>query len=246
MNGLLVRIGIDHAYGNWNAPVNPVSGHFVYVPIPEDSRAAFQNGMGRSFGSLVPRLEAFCREQNVDLRRDLKFPAGIVSRHMHLDPDFDFLTYGDDGNRRGAGILKLSAGDLVVFYAGLRPVAACEHRLIYALVGLYVVDEIIRLPDVPIARWIENAHTRKLRHGQSDVIVRARPRVSGRLERCIPIGELRDRAYRVRNDVLAAWGGLSVKDGYIQRSAVPPSFLSPKQFYGWFLRQQIALIASNG
>src|SRR5262249_34044485 len=143
----------------------------------------------------------------------------------HLDPDFDFLTYGDDGNRRGAGIFKLSSGDLLAFYAGLRPIAPCGHRLIYAVVGLYVIDEVLRLPDVTPNRWIENAHTRKAHPGRGDVIVRARQGVSGRLGRCIPIGELRDRAYRVTKDVLDAWGGLSVRDGYIQRSAVPPSFL---------------------
>ena len=37
------------------------------------------------------------------------------------------------------------------------------------------------------------------------------------------LGEWRDRAYRVRKDLLKTWGGLSVNDGYIQRSAVPPS-----------------------
>ncbi len=245
MNGLLVRIGIDHAYGKWNAPVDPASGEFVYVPIPEDRKSTFHEGMGRRFDDVVPRLEAFCRGRKVDLQGDLKFPTEVVGRHMHLDPDFDFLTYGDDGTRRGAGILKLSPHDLLVFYAGLRPVTACEHRLIYALVGLYVIDEVLRLPDVTRDRWIENAHTRKVNQGHGDVIVRARRGVSGRLQRCIPIGELRDRAYRVRQDVLDAWGGLSVKDGYIQRSVVPPSFVAPEQFYEWFLRHGISLVASN-
>jgi hypothetical protein len=201
--------------------------------------------MGRRFYDVMPRLEAFCHDHEVDLRSDLKFPAEIITQHMHLDPDFDFLTYGDDGTRRGAGILTLSSGDLLVFYAGLRPITACEHRLIYALVGLYVIDEVLRLPDVTPDRWIENAHTRKVNQGQGDVIVRARRGVSGRLQRCIPIGELRDRAYRVRKEVLGAWGGLSVRDGYIQRSAVPPSFLDAEQFYEWFLKQDIFLEASN-
>lgn len=142
--------------------------------------------------------------------------------------------------------MKLVAGDLVVFYAGLRPVMACEHRLIYALAGLYVVDEIVRLPDVPVSRWNENAHTRRLDQGSQDVIVRARRGVSGRLDQCIPIGELRDRAYRVREDILDAWGGLSVKHGYIQRSIVPPSFLTADRFYEWFLRQVVAAIPRNG
>jgi hypothetical protein len=32
MKGLLVRIGVDQAYGGWNAPVD-ADGQFVYVPI---------------------------------------------------------------------------------------------------------------------------------------------------------------------------------------------------------------------
>jgi hypothetical protein len=65
------------------------------------------------------------------------------------------------------------------------------------------------------------------------------------LERCIPIGEWRDRAYRVRKDLLEAWGGLSVKNGYVQRSAVPPVFDNAKRFYDWFKRQSVQLVNRN-
>ncbi len=51
------------------------------------------------------------------------------------------LTYGDDGARRGAGIAQLSSGDLLAFHAGLRPIVACEHRPIYAVVDLFVIAE---------------------------------------------------------------------------------------------------------
>ena len=34
MKGLLVRIGVDQAYGGCNVPVH-ADRHFVYVPIPE-------------------------------------------------------------------------------------------------------------------------------------------------------------------------------------------------------------------
>jgi hypothetical protein len=36
MRGLLVRVGVDQAYGHWNGPVDPASGQFVYVTIPEE------------------------------------------------------------------------------------------------------------------------------------------------------------------------------------------------------------------
>jgi hypothetical protein len=78
------------------------------------------------------------------------------------------------------------------------------------------------------------------------MIVRARRGVSGRLKRCIPIGEYRDRAYRVRRDLLSAWGGLDVKNGYVQRSARLPEFRDAALFYRWFLAQEPQLVASNG
>ena len=59
---------------------------------------------------------------------------------------------------------------------------------------MYVVDEVIEAPKVDDARRRENAHTRKAVLAEHDIIVRARPGVSGRCERCIPIGEKRGQS----------------------------------------------------
>jgi len=245
MKGTLVRVGIDQTYGHWNAPVDPVSCQFVYVPIPEDPDVQMHPGLGRSFTQVLPALDGFCARHKCNVDYDLNFPYSLVGSYVHLDPDFGELTYGDVGNRRGAGIAKMRNGDLLAFYAGLRPIRECEHKLIYALVGLYVVDEVVLADDVPRARWSENAHTRRVKRGTMDIVVRAKQSVSGRLERCIPIGEWRNNAYRVRRSILDEWGGLSVKDGYIQRSAVPPSFIEPERFYRWFLNQEVRLCQRN-
>jgi len=61
----------------------------------------------------------------------------------------------------------------------------------------------------------------------------------------LPIGEWRDRAYRVRRDVLEAWGGLSVKDGYIQRSARLPQLSDPMRFQRWLASKKPILIQAN-
>ncbi|MGD0896815.1 MAG: hypothetical protein ABR915_03195 [Thermoguttaceae bacterium] len=244
MKALLVRIGIDQAYGGWNAPVD-AEGRFVYVPIPESPGTRFHPGLDRRYGEVLPALRRFCREHDCDLCGDLRFPEGLLKRAMHLDPDFDCLTYGDEGARRGAGMVDMVAGDLLVFYGGLRPVHECEHRLVYALMGMYVVKEVVPAADVPPERWHENAHVRKIKRGETDIVVRAKPGVSGRFDRCVPIGEWRSGAYRVRNDVLDAWGGLSVKDGFIQRSAVPPTFSNPRKFLKWLPKQGIRLVARN-
>jgi hypothetical protein len=244
MKGLLVRIGVDQAYGGWNAPVDG-EGRFVYVPIPEKFGTPFHPGLERRYDEVLPALHRFCGEHHCDLFGDLRFPQELPHRSMHLDPDFECLTYGDEGARRGAQMVNMVEGDVLVFYGGLRPVHPCQHKLIYALMGFYVVHEVVPVTSVPSHRWYENAHVRKTNRGKTDIVVRAKSAVSGRLDRCVPIGEWRSGAYRVRQDVLDAWGGLSVKDGFIQRSAVPPTLNKPKQFLGWLKKQYVRLIARN-
>ena len=244
MKGLLIRIGIDQAYGGWNAPVS-ANGEFVYVPIPEKLGTTFRPGLERLYGEFLPALYRFCAEHGCDLSSDLFFPTGLLQFSMHLDPDFECLTYGDDGGRRGAGLVGMSRGDLLVFYGGLRPIHRCEQRLIYALMGVYVVEEVVAVATVPEHRCFENAHVRKAMLGKSDVVVRALQSSSGRFDRCISIGEWRDGAYRVRRELLSAWGGLSVKDGFIQRSAVPPTLTNPHQFMAWLQKQEVQLIRCN-
>jgi hypothetical protein len=62
------------------------------------------------------------------------------------------------------------------------------------------------------------------------LVVRAKPGFSGRVDRCVPIGEWRDGAYRVCQELVHAWGSLSVKGGFIQRSAVVPALNRSDQF----------------
>ena len=164
---------------------------------------------------------------------------------MHLDPDFHELTYGDNGARRGATMSWMNSGDLLVFYSSLRPIKACAHKLIYAIIGLYVVKEVVSVGKVEKKRWKQNAHTRRVKPQAAEIVIRAEKNESGRLESCIPIGEWRDRAYRVREDLIKKWGGISVNNGYIQRSAVPPALTHPQRFYDWFLKQKVRLIPSN-
>ena len=242
MEAILIRVGVDQTYGQWNAPVDPESGHFVYVPIPE--KRAFRPGLERSYREVLPALQRFALRFELDLESSLGLPRGLLDHTVHLDPDFDWLTYGDNGDKRGAGIKHLSEGDLLVFYAGLRSVRA-SRKLVYGLVGLYVVDNVLPARSVLPDQYKSNAHTRRLKIAARDIVVRAKPSVSGRLTRCVPIGEWRDGAYRVTPGLLKKWGGLSVKDGYVQRSARPPAFLNASKFYRWFLRQEVELIQRN-
>jgi putative DNA base modification enzyme with NMAD domain len=233
VKGILIRVGIDQAFGRWNAPADPETGDFAYVPIPD---AAQRSGLETPYSSLRPALSKFPKAT---------LPLALAGKAMHLDPDFEHLTYGDNGLRRGRGLGELQRGDFAVFFAGLRPMGVWPDPLLYALIGFYRVQELVRLGEVPRERWIENAHTRRAEHRATDVIVRAERGFSGRLRHFLVVGEWRDRAYRVRRDLLKTWGGLSCRDGYIQRSAVPPTFLDAERFVRWFEGQAPELVAMN-
>ncbi len=232
MNGLLVRVGIDSTDGCWNAPVRLASSEFAYVTITESK--PLRDGTARRYDEFIPVAARFGEH----------LPEPLLGQPTHLDPDFECLTYGDQGQRAKRITAHVSSGDLLAFFAALRPVDGPPRPLIYALIGLYVVAEIVAAESVPKARWRENAHTRRVPH-DDDIVVRAKPGVSGRLRRCLPIGELRDRVYRVRKDLLDAWGGLDIKDGYIHRSVRLPAFLNADKFYRWFLAQKPELVAEN-
>jgi len=154
MKAFLVRIGVDQAYGGWNAPVDHTTGEFVYVPIPEKA-TEFQPGCRRLLSEFLPAMQCFSQSRKMELSEIFRGRPDALNNPVHLDPDFEHLTYGDNGDRRGAGLASLVTNDLVAFYSGLRPVTKCSHKLIYALVGLYVVQEVAKIQDIPSARWHE-------------------------------------------------------------------------------------------
>jgi len=110
MKAYLVRVGIDQAFGGWNAPIDPGTGAFVYIPIPEDANATFQPGLAMSY---EPFRHALAQFHSVPATTSM-LPASLAGLAPHLDPDFDRLTYGDNGLRRGKGLCDLVSGDLVI------------------------------------------------------------------------------------------------------------------------------------
>lgn len=230
-----MRVAADQSDGGgqWNGPVDSATGEFAYIAIPEN--APSHPGLTKPYSLTSSALACF----------GWSLPAHLTTRNMHLDPDFECLTYGDQGERAKQICNKLGAGDLIVFYAGLRDVHE-SVQLVYGIIGLYVIDDIVPAVTIPTQRWLENAHTRRvLAPDANDIVVRARSTVSGRLTRCLPIGDYRQRAYRVWPDMLTVWGGLSVNNGYLQRSARLPEFLDTAKFYRWFLGQNVPIIQRN-
>ncbi len=252
MKGILIRVGADGTDdgGNWNAPVDPQTGQFVYVPITE-SVVPFHPGCERRFDEVADPLLDFLSERGVPTAKWQKKLDAKRGQPMHLDPDFETLTYGDDGDKRGRHLREFQPDDVIVFFSGLQSLVP-SNDFVYALIGVYIIEEIVGACDVDDARRRENAHTRKQARAPRDIVVRARPGVSGRCERCIPIGEKRGVSnYYLRPDIEAAWGGLLKGDGtprassWISRSAVPPLIGDPKGFLRWWQDQGVSLHPRN-
>jgi len=242
MKAALIRVGVDHTYGKWNSVADPCTKEFIYAPIP--TNAKLSPGMSTDYSQVSKALGSFPKGCTAGMQPgSINLPHNLLGKHSHLDPDYEYLTYGDNGDKRGKIPSGFVSGDLLVFYSGLGNIH--KNNLVYAIVGLYVVDKVVKAYMVPPADRHKNAHTRVDSIYKSDIVVFAKPRVSGRLEKYIEIGEYRDRAYRVTKAMLQKWGGLSVKDGYIQRSITPPVYNDPSKFYSWFKEQNIKLIQRN-
>ena len=245
MRGLLVRVGADQSDkgGGFNGPVDSRTGEFTYVPIPEDQESRLDMKKPYAENMLVSNAIS-------------KLDISVSQPNMHLDPDFEHLTYGDE-RCKGCRIYtmwKESDGlDFLVFYAGLCDVNPDNEHLVYAIVGFYMIDEVIQATDVSPSRYDENAHTRRAQPREDEIVVRATRGESGRLERCMPIGCHRTHcdkphghlSYRVIPDFLTIWGGLLISDGFLQRSAYLPEFKDAERFLKWFRKHRPKLIAQN-
>ncbi|MCW5764824.1 MAG: hypothetical protein KIT68_02470 [Phycisphaeraceae bacterium] len=252
MRAILIRVGADgtDGGGNWVAPVDPDSGRFVYIPIPENA-VAFHPGCERRFDEVAAPLASFLKEHSADARPWRTRIDAKRGQPMHLDPDFEHLTYGDSGDARGRDLRDFRSDDLIAFYSALKPIRPAD-ALVYALVGVYVVDEVVWAPSVDDARRGENAHTRKADRAPRDIVVRARPGVSGRCERCIPVGEKRGTSnYYLRRDVESAWGGLVKADGsprkssWLNMSGSMPLLGNPEGFAQWWAKQSVPIVRRN-
>lgn len=240
IKGLLMRVGIDKTFGKYNAPINPATNDYLYMPIPED-RHSFKPGMQTSYDDIAPRFKEWAK----DNESETKFPDHLNCRNCHLDPDFSCLSYGDQGSGRGNRVGKLIKGDFLAFFASFKPIRPCPHKLIYALFGIMVVDKVVKVSDIFDIDLSLNAHSRITDVNGDHLVVFAQPEYSGRFRTAIPIGEFRNGAYRVTNDTMNKWGGLDVKDGFIQRSVCPPWFTNTAKFTEWLHGQHPKLIHSN-
>lgn len=247
----LVRVGIDSTRsaaldcGGWNSPVNAETGEYVYVPLMQSwPELRARSELRRGYRELLPVLDRF-RTSNGDVR-SAHLPERLHGAEMHLDPDFEHLTYGDCATPRGTRISRFGPRDWMVFFSGFRPVQR-SAELHYAIFGKYEVESICAASAIADRDSHINAHTRPAVRLGGDVVIRARGVVSGRLRRCILIGELRGqprRMYRVTHSLLESWGGIHSNDGYIQRGS-PFELAKPERFIHWWSGLEAELVSTN-
>ena len=127
MNVVLLRIGIDTGCGGIHGPLF-ADGTFEYVPIPDghaiDNRT-YRNTSGRHGRKLIDYFPDSMRDRMAD-------------QPIHFDPEFETFTYGDPTTPK-AGLRHLEAGDLLVFYCGLKGWDCVADSALY-LMGFFEVE----------------------------------------------------------------------------------------------------------
>ncbi len=245
--GLLVRVGIDSTAGCWIAPCRS-DGRFCYVPMGSSDHLS--KNYDPRYEQCKKSVDRLCKLADGEVPRKCKWPTRLPKHpHAHFDPDFENCTHGEGSDgRRGKRILDILPNAdkrFIVFYAALRSIDS--SHLVYSIIGFYWIREIRQAKDIPPTKRGLNEHTRHpMWHPDSrDIVIYARKKDSGRLLRHIPIGEYRDRAWRVRRDLCKQWGDVDLKKGYLQRGMHPAKFKRPERFLKWFYRQSPKRIRRN-
>lgn len=206
MSLILVGIGSDSKNAS-NCPPIFDDGSFEYIPIPEEHEtsetATFEN-------------EGF--DEHLDhVIHDGEKTDDLDRVHLHHDPNFEELTFGDPGKSRSA-LLSLEPDDILAFYTGLTPPGQTrpKHRF---LIGYFTVDRVVNFRSLKrdlLEREIElnkgNAHIKRYlkRHNQHHLenlaIVQGK-KPGGLLDEAIKLSGGRPDApnYYFREKWLKAW-----------------------------------------
>jgi hypothetical protein len=184
---LLLRVGMDRGTGGALGPIFS-DGSFEYIPIPE----TVPTRCSSTYATLPGRHTRFLASV---------LPSRLADRHPHIDPDFNFATYGDAAPRKRAQLGRLAPGDLLVFYAGLVPDPPEDRSRLFAI-GFLPVKQVYHLN----AREIESRDLRR-KFGRTAHFLRRRPDrhlalVEGQVgasklfTHAIPLGDGQDRLLR--------------------------------------------------
>lgn len=186
-NILLLRVGIDLGCGGTLGPIFP-DDTFEYVPIPENPQY------------VSPRSVYY---RDLPARRGGTLAQYVPGRYReaaaHYDPEFETFTYGDPTRNKRAQLLRLDDGDLLIFYAGLRPVGSRAASRLY-IIGYFTVASVDGIdptnpwPPTNASHLLGNAHLRRDRPDHELVVVCGHARTSKLLDQAVVISDEAQRA----------------------------------------------------
>ncbi len=203
-------------------------GSFEYIPIPDrfggegvDERM-YGNSLGRGGRKLIDYFP--------ESRR-----ARLWRQPVHFDPEFETFTYGDPTPPK-ASLRRLSEGDLLVFYAGLKGWDFDCPPALYVIAYFQVAKAGLatsygRAELAGLFRNNFHVRHRGVFEDQKDRLVLVKGNASSRLlKRAVRISSVgRDRSgrplHRLAPDMQNVFGDFHGKTG-IQRS--PPRWVTPE------------------
>ena len=222
MKGLLLRVGIDKGSGGCVAPIFE-DGSFEFIPIPEFRATTEKRVYANMIGKSGRRIADFV-------------PSKIKYSHPHYDPEFETFTYGDPTKTKRSQLKKLSPGDLLIFYTGLKPPDGKDKPRLY-VIGYFEVEKVYDFEEIEdydsVFRAIpNNAHSKiyfRLKELGVDfkdknlVIVKGNPDSSKLLTKALPLGNENDMMLRELEPVFGYKGSLRravghwIKGDYIHK-----------------------------
>lgn len=129
MQVVLLRVGIDSGSGGIQGPLFR-DGSFEFIPIPDKFRGrgvnlmTYGNTRAKHGGCLITYFPERMRGRRQD-------------QSIHNDPEFETFTYGDPTPPK-RGLRRLTNGDLLVFYCGLKPWPSGGNEQLY-IIGYFRV-----------------------------------------------------------------------------------------------------------
>ncbi|MEI7826352.1 MAG: hypothetical protein WCI87_00920 [Euryarchaeota archaeon] len=222
MKALLLRVGIDKGSGGTYGPIFN-DGTFEFVPIPETYRSCTATTYGERIGRTGKPLSTYV-------------PPGLRHVPMHNDPEFETCTYGDPTVKRRY-LLELREGDLLVFYAGLRPFNHDNADYPNALyfVGYFTVDQVIDFNWLSASeraayrqRYPSNAHVKR-GYAFENLVIVVGSKDSRLLNHALLISQKKpDKSARPTFALSSEMEELLGISGFIQRS-IPPRFVTQER-----------------
>ncbi len=196
---------MDLGYGGLG-PIFP-DGSFEYVPIPENPTKTCSRSL--MFSQIPARSGGFL---------DQFAPARFRRGPAHYDPEFETFTYGDPTKNKRGQLLRLTRGDLLVFYAGLRPPNQRSGSRLY-LIGYFTIESIYNCdaafpwPPPRLQHLWTNAHFRRNACDPGLVVAVGAPMASSLFAIAIPLSDAEQEVLNEMQDKLGLSGSVKLRWG---------------------------------